>query len=233
MSVEHRGVRPLHLATSRGSLGRALLVAAPLLAGLLLAALPLVPSAAASEPPRVGEPPEVDGLYGDYHWALEVDGVPVAWFKQVDGLHLRVAISEVDGQQEARLVPVDGADPLFGRLQPSAGVTSPDVAAWLSAGLTPGRRPLRLVPWLHDATPTLAKGAQCTVDLGRGAISEVRLEAEWKGRHRLAVTLAGGGGPIEDDCDRLRAEPSKRSAAASQPKPQGEPEPEQQGGAQP
>jgi len=196
--------------------------------GALMVALPL--AVLAGGPPQVGDPPEVDGLYGDYHWALEVDGVRVAWFKQVEGLHLRVAISEVDGKQEARLVPVEGGDPLFGRITPGGGVTSPEVAAWLSAGLTPGRRTLRLVPWLHDATPTLAEGAQCAVALGRGAVSEVRLESEWKGRHRLAMTLVGDGGSIEDDCERLRRAPSERSAA---PAPKQQPQPEEQGGAQP
>lgn len=187
-------------------------------------------------PPEVGDPPQVDGLYGDYHWALEVDGVRVAWFKQIEGIPMRVAISEdPQGRQEARLVPVDGVDPLFERVVPGGGVTTPAVASWLGTGLTPGRREMRLVPWLHDRTPTLPAGAQCGVRLGRGMISEVRLEAEWKGRHRLAMTLVGDGGAIEDDCERLRQEPAKRSASAAEPdqrsapaaQPEQQPQPEQ------
>ena len=183
------------------------------LAALLLLAAGI---ARAGEPVReVGPPPEVQGLYGDYHWALEVDGARVAWFKTVEGLHVRVSINEDEQlQQEARLVPVEGQDPLFGPLVLGGGVSSPEVAAWLSGGLPPGRRSMRLVPWLHDATPTLAAGRQCAVSLGRGAITEVRLEAEWKGRHRLGMTLVGDGAAITDDCQRLRAEPAERSAPA-------------------
>ena len=170
----------------------------------------------ADEPaPEVGSPPDVQGLYGDYHWALEVDGVRIAWFKSIEGLPVRVAISEDDrGRQEARLAPVEGVDPLFGRVELGGGVTSPEVAAWLSGGLAAERRPMRLVVWLHDSTPTLAAGSVCAMSLGRGVIGEVRLEAEWKGRHRLGMTLVGDGSAVSDECARLRMEPGARPISA-------------------
>ncbi len=182
---------------------------------LVLAAACCLGSVAApawSAPPtEVAPPPEVEGLHGDFHWALVLHGVKVAWFKTVEGVGGRVKV--LDGPGTVQDVVLSDAES-GQQIVLSAGVVDPAFATWLSESAS-GRHPAELLLWLQEPTPTLPAGKQCTVQLPDVMLTEIELEGLWRGRHRVRLKLAATGGSRGDDCSVLRLQPAERSPGSS------------------
>ena len=171
-------------------------------------------SAWAAPPTEVAPPPEVEGLHGDFHWALVLHGVKVAWFKTVEGVGGRVKV--LDGPGTSQDVVLEDAES-GQEIVLSAGVVDPAFATWLAESAS-GRHPAELLLWLQEPTPTLPEGKQCTIQLPDVTFSEIELEGLWRGRHRVRLKLAATGGPRGSDCAALRLQPAERSAASSSEK---------------